>query len=477
MYRKEKKIPTILAFFLLFAVIGSIVIFNPASHQIDSKANPSVRPEDIHFTNVSDNSFTISWFTSSSTFGTVIMNDAGPASPAGRQSLLYLDDLDSDNVSRPRTTHFITVKNLKENSSYSVKVISGQSNCSSDENCPKFEQKTINHLTTASTLPAARGSIIAEDGKPQDNAIIYLTVGKSSFLAGKTDSSGLWVIPFNFLRTGDLLSRPNLADNDLVQIIAKISPDKKAEAVIDVKSIRQNLIIPPLQIGKSYNLIDLISKKDLLASLTSSNTLGVQTQTGNLNNISSTSTSKSIDILFPAFDDDTTTDNQPRFRGIGIAGKQLVLIVNSTSPQTARVTVGTDSTWSWRPSLPLEPGIHHLGLSGYDKDGSYISLTRRFIVLKSGEQVLGEATSSATLTPTTQPSPIITLIPVPSPTSTITLIPIASPTSIISPSIPIVSPSATPIIPPKTGSTNITLLILGGGASLLLAGLKFLLFP
>lgn len=469
MYRKEKKIPTILGLFILFIVIGSIVFLNPKSHQIGSKANPSLRPEDIHFANVSDNSFTVSWFSSSATTGTVTINDNG-------QSLLYLDDRDSDNISRPRTTHFITVKNLKENTSYSVRVISGESSCTIIENCPKFEQKTVNHLTTTNVLPAARGSIISEEGRLLDNAIVYLTIGKSSLLAGKTDSSGLWVIPFNLLRTGDMLSRPNLADNDLIQIIAKISTDKKAEAVVDVKSIRQNLIIPPLQIGKSYNLIDLISKKDLLAGLTSSNTLGIQTKNGNLSNISAASTSKSIDILFPASDDDTTSDNQPRFRGIGIPGKQIVLIVNS-SPQTARITTGADGAWSWRPSLPLDPGTHHLGLSGYDKDGSYISLTRRFIVLKSGEQVLGEATSSATLTPTTQPSPTITLIPISSPTPTITLIPVTNPTKVISPTTPISIPSSTPIIPPNTGSTNITLLILGGGASLLLIGLKFLLFP
>lgn len=477
MYHKEKKIPTILALLIIFIMIGGIVLFNPTSHQIGSKANPSLQPEDVHFSNVSDNSFTVSWFTTSATSGSVTINDIGPASATGRQSLLYLDDLDSDNISRPRTTHFLTIKNLTENSSYSVKVMSGDSSCSNVGNCPVFEQKTASHLTMTNTLPAARGSIISESGNPQDNAIVYLTVGKSALLAGKTDSSGLWVIPFNFLRTGDLLSRPILADNDLVQIIAKMSNDKKTEAVIDVKSIRQNLIIPPLQIGKSYNLIDLISKKDLLAGLTSGNTLGIQTKNVNSGNISSASTSKFIDILFPAVDDDTTSDTQPRFRGIGIAGKQLVLIVNSTSPQTARVTVGTDNTWSWRPSLPLEPGIHHLGLSGYDKDGTNVSLTRRFIVLKSGEQVLGEATSSAILTPTTQPSPTPTLIPLPSPTPTITLIPIASPTRTISPSIPVSSPSATPKIPPKTGSTNITLLILGGGASLLLVGLKFLLFP
>lgn len=463
MYRKEKRIPTILAFFILMLGFVSAALFNKSSYQIGSKASSSIRPEDVHFTNISDSSYTATWFTSTPATGTLTVNDNG-------HTVSYLEDADSDNIVRPRNTHFVTVKNLKENTLYQTKIISGDASCKVSENCPVSSQTTANRLNNAVSIPAAHGSITTSDGKPATDAIVYLTIGKSPPLANKTDSLGLWVISFNNLRTGDLLSRPNLSDNDIVQIVAKISPEEKAEAVTDVKSIRQNLTIPPLQIGKTYNLIDLISKKDLLAGLNSYNTLGIQTKNGSPNNISSATISNSINILFPLEDDDTTTDNQPRFRGIGPPGNQLIITVNS-APQTARINIASDGTWSWRPSYPLAPGTHHLGISGYDEKGNLLSLTRRFIVLKSGEQVLGEATASATLTPTINPSPTITLIPLPSAMPTITLIPIASPTNKAG------TASATPIIPPKTGSTQTTLILIGTGASLFLLGLKFLLFP
>lgn len=456
MYRKQKKIPTLLALLILFAGIGGVVFLNQTSHELGSKAQTVSSPQDIHFTNISDTSFTVSWFTETNSIGTALANDNG-------RRTSYFEDTDSDNIARPRNTHFVTVKNLKENTSYEVKIISGESNCRNPQNCPTFVQKTANRLSSPTNLPAARGSIITADDRPADNAVVFLTVGKSPPLSSKTDSLGLWVIPFNNLRTGDLLSKPTLSDNDIVQITAKTSPDKKAEAVTDVKSIRQNLNIPPLQIGKSYNFIDLISKKDLLAGLNkSSNALGIQTQIG--------TPTKTIDILFPSSDGDTTADSQPRFRGVGISGKQLIITVNSSAPQTARIIVASDGTWVWRPTNPLEPGTHHLGISGYDENGNYITLTREFIVLKSGEQVLGEATASATLTPTVNLSPTLTLIPLASPTPTITLVPIPSPTKSA-------TASATPVIPPKTGNTNVTFLLLGGGASLLLVGLKLLLFP
>lgn len=465
MYRNQKKIPTVLALIILFVAIGGIIFINQSSHQLNSNAQASNIPADIHFTNTSDDAFTVSWFTASATTGMVNVEDNG-------KKLSYLEDADNDNIARPRTAHFVTIKNLKENSSYPVKVISGDTGCRAASNCPTFTQMTANHITANISLPAARGSIIGEDNNPAGNAIVYLTIGKSAPLSGKTDSAGLWVIPLNNLRTGDLLGRPNLSDNDIVQIVAKVATDKKTEAITDVKSIRQNLTIPPLAIGKSYNFIDLISKKDLLAGLNStSNTLGIQTQIGSPNNILSTSTTKSIDILFPAADDDTTTDNQPRFRGIGPPGNQLIIVVNS-SPQTAKVIVGADGTWVWRPPVALEPGTHYIGVTGYDKNGNYISLTRRFIVLKSGERVLGEATASATLTPTVNISATPTLVLVPSPT--VTLVPVASPTG--NPTIPVGTASATSVIPPKTGSTDKTFLLLGAGGSLLLLGLKLILF-
>lgn len=456
MYRKERRIPTLLVCFILFTGVLGVVFLNKTTHQTDSKASVNFHPEDIHFTNISDSSFTVTWFTDSPTTGTLTVNDNG-------RNVSYPEDADSDNIIRPRTAHYATVKNLQENSSYQLKIISADPSCKISLNCPAFVQKTASRMLTNISLPAAKGSVISEDNKPATDAIVYLSVGKSSLLSGKTDSLGLWVIPFSNLRTSDLLTRPNLADNDIVQITAIVSPGKKAEAVSDVKSIRQNLTIPPLQIGKSYNFIDLISKKDMLASINKSNNiLGTQTQTGE--------TAKSIDILFPKYDDDTTTDNQPRIRGVAPAKSQLVIIVNS-SPQTAKISSSSDGTWNWRPPLPLEPGIHHLGVTGYDEKGNLINLTRRFIVLKSGERVLGEATASATLTPTVNPSPTITLIPLSSPTPAITLIPIASPT------VKAATLSATPIIPPKTGSTQTTVILMGAGASLLLLGLKLLVFP
>lgn len=246
-------------------------------------------------------------------------------------------------------------------------------------------------------------------------------------------------------------------------------PNQETTAVVDVKSIRQNPTLPVMIMGNSYNLINLISKKDILANLSNQNlkTLGIQAQPTKKPMIS-LPTRQKIDILFPAFDSDTTWDSRPRFRGIGIKGQELLITINST-PQVGKVQIGADGSWSWRPPQALSPGIHHLSIQGYDENGNLITVNRKFIVFKSGQQVLGEATPSASLTPAASPSATITPSPrPPSPTAILTSTPAPLATSI---------PTSPPSPPPRSGNQSATFILLGSAVGLFLLGTKFLLFP
>lgn len=449
MYRKEKRIPTLIAILLLLAGIGGALYLERSPTSLISQATPTQLPQDVHFTNITDNSFTVSWLTSEPTAGAVIAAGSG-------DKFTYLDDLDSDNIQRPRKVHFVTVKNLKENTSYSIKIITGSNRCIFDKFCPTYTQKTAISLDTNINFPPAHGTIMTSQDKPADGAIVYLVAPKSMPLSGLVDSSGLWVIPFNNLRGQDLSKIPEISDSDIVHITTVLSPIESSSAFIDIKSIKQNLTIPKMMMGNSYNFVNLESKKNLISPTIAQNVLGA-----------TTAPSAKVDILFPKKDGDTTPDGNPRLRGLGKPGSSLLITVNS-SPQTAKVTVGKDGTWVWRPPVKLDPGIHHLNISGYDEKGNLVTIKRRFIVLKSGESVLGESTPSGTLMPTTTTSPSPTLAlssPTPSPT--------VSPTLIPSPTILVALPTSEP---PRSGSNKPTLILLGTGLVILVAGLKFLIF-
>lgn len=478
MYRKEKRIPTILALLIIFLGVSGTVFFDKMATGFTTSANPGISPQEVHITDISDKSFTVSWLTAKSTTGSVVISN-------NAFSAIYLDDLDNDNISRPRTTHYISVKNLNEDTAYNVKIISGGSKCNSQEGCPIFTQKTPVRLPVFSSLPPVKGQIVTKENEPANTAIVYLMIGQSAPLSGRVDSSGLWVIPFHNLRSSDLTGQPDLADDNIVQITVKASMEETATAVTDVKTIRQNLTIPILQLGSSYNFINLESKKDLIAkNLNDRKILGAQTKTNTPtslppidNNISPT---KTIDILFPKQNGDSTIDNRPRLRGTGPKDTTLNITINST-PQTAKIRVGPDGIWSWSPPKTLTPGTHTVTIQGYDKKGNLISETKQFTVLKSGEGfILGEATASASLTPTVTATPGAATSPSPSITpaqTTVSPTVIPSPTILNSPTPTIFVPSSTPVPPPIGGNFQPALLLFGVSSTLLLIGAKLLLLP
>lgn len=466
MYRHVKKIPTILGVLIILSGIGAALYLDRFSQSLTSKAEENQIPTDIHFTNITDNSFTVSWMTQSAVTGGVSINN-------GFQKLTYLDDLDSDNVPRPRTTHLVTIKNLKEESSYDLKLISAGLGCSKSALCPAYTQKTGKKMDSKVDLPPLHGTIVNKDGNPAYGALVYLVAEKSSPLSGRVDTAGLYVLPLNNLRTADLAGRPNLEDHDILQISGFASLSDTTSAVTDIKSIRQNFTIPKMMLGNSYNFIDLISKIDIIAKTSNEYILGDATST-NPSAVSATASSKSaIEILFPKKNNDVTSDTRPRIRGIGTPGQQLLITVNST-PQTAKVTVGKDGVWYYRPGNDLPPGIHHLSVNGFDKKGKSITVNRTFMVLKSGEAVLGESTPSASLTPTNIPISTPTITPL-TPTVTPSVTPTTTPTTTPTPSV--FSSATISIQPPRSGNTTPTIFLGLWGLLLISAGLKFIFFP
>jgi len=455
MYRKQIKIPNILGMLFLFFVIGGIVYFDRSAHLNYSKAKTKIKAQDVHLTNITDNSFTVSWFTDIPTSGVINISN-------GSYSQTLLDDLDSDNIQRPRLTHHITAKNLKENTVYTIKLINNEYSI--------FTQKTAPKIASVYSLPPVRGTLLDMNNKPAEGAIVYLVVGKNLPLSGRVDSAGLWVIPLSNLRSQDFQTRIEPKDEDIIQITAKLTNDLVATAITDVKSIRQNFAIPPMTIGNSYNFTNLESKKDLIAKLNEQKILGTQTkiiptQIPTFAPQISNKKIQQIDLLFPANDGDTTTDNQPRIRGVGIPNKVISITINTT-PQSAQVTVDTDGTWFFRPLKPLAPGSHTVTIKGYDASGKLITIKRKFTILKSGESVLGEATASASLTP----SPTIMITPSIVTTPTIEPSPTLIPTS---------SPSPVPTISiteaPRSGNLETSLMFIGGGFLFILLGIKFFL--
>lgn len=484
MYRKERRIPTLLALFLLFSGLGIAVYVDRSSQSLQTSAGSGGVPSDIHISNISDRSFTVSWVTDIPSPGSVIVEHEG-----NRRTLL--DELDSDAVVRPRLTHAVTVHELTADTVYSVTVVSGK-RCNSTQ-CPVLTQKTARQQNPPSDLPPLRGTVQTADGRPAEGALVYVTVGQSLPLSSRSDSAGIWVIPMTNIRHQNLNDQLQLADSDVLQVSVKRASQETATAILDVKSVRANVSLPPFVFGNSYNLIDLLSKrKHILAQQEQQKTLGAATNRTGAAQSPETDTGV-LEILFPKKDNDTTTDFRPRFRGIGVPNTNIRISLDGDA-QAGNVKIGKDGTWNSRPTRDLSPGVHRITIRGVDRENKPVSLSRQFIVFKSGEQVLAESTPAGTLTPTLSP----TTAPVegtatPTPTgvlATPTVDASVSATPTFTPS-PTSSPSATPTTPPPTdvptvppvgepeapGGAVPTFLFAGAGIGLLVIAAALFVFP
>ena len=152
MYRKQQKIPTILAVSVILAIVTTVFFLDKKTFNNYSNASETGKAENVHFANISDNSFTISWLTSESSMGSIEVS-------ADKYKVSLLDDLDSDNVPRPRKTHYITVKNLDADTTYTVKIV-GKPKCDKPESCPIFIQKTGTSIPSPLSIPPIKRSLI-----------------------------------------------------------------------------------------------------------------------------------------------------------------------------------------------------------------------------------------------------------------------------------------------------------------------------
>lgn len=453
MYRKERKIPTLFAIFLIFSGIGVSFYLDNNFQNLTSKASPNPAPSEVHLTNITDNSITVSYLSDQPAIGAIIVSGENKNST-------QIDDSDKDGKSTPRNTHMFTIKDLQPENTYKITIISSTNNCNVIK-CPEFVQKTGLKLDKGLNLPPVSGQILDKNNKPVDEALIYLLIGRAAALSGRTDKSGMFVIPLNNLRNQDLLNRPDIEDNTIIQITIKRTASEYASVVTNIGLIKSNPKLAPIRLGNTYNYLNTLNSQN--PNILGNNTTVILTPTH-----PQIISKSGIDIIFPRYERDVTIDNNPKLRGIGIAGDKIRVTVQST-PQSGTVTVNNDGTWEFRPLTSLPAGNHKITITGKDKYGKTVTVSRNFVVLKSGEAVLGDATPSGTLELTLTPTQSATISATPTNTPSPTLTPTETPSPTPIPATP--EPA---IEPPRSGTTGWTRIFIGGGITLILLGIKLL---
>ena len=426
---QPKKIPTILGLLLVF---GAIMIFSLVYNKLTplmSRASVSQAPRDVVVSNVSDTTFSVSWITDTAMTGVITVEEVGGT------KFTSFDDRDqppSSTNDKPTintyTTHMVTVRSAKPETVYHVRILS-DSKVFQNGNAP-YEIRTGSALAgKGTTLEPAFGTVATSTDKPAEGAIIYVTPENGQVLSTLVTASGSWVIPLHLARTQNLQEYLTVSER-IVESITVQTADGDATAQTD--TLNDNPV-PAMVIGKNYDFRKIQAVAPTQQAPLASAVPAVLGDTS--------APSGTVALTQPA-EGTALSTALPLFTGTGVPNHQILLIIGMTNPYTDTAIVEADGIWRYTPKTALSAGKQSVTMTTTDAQNKSVAITHLFEILKSGTQVLGDATPSATIAPT------ITIDPTPVTTSTLAGEPI-----------------------PTTGSPLplISLLLLGGG--LLLSGI------
>lgn len=395
---QQRKIPTPIGIIL---VILSVLMFRYAFNSVTpllSRAKTTHAPQQVTISNITDTTFTVSWITREPATGAIILE--------GTPDVTIADDRQTMPGALPNgawTTHHVTARNLKADTSYSVRILSGGKPYG--DNASPYHIRTAPSITgTGSDIEPAYGQVTLPTNQPAEGAILYLTPKGAQTLSVLVKSSGSWVIPLNLIRTADLSAYLPRAERIDESIIVRHA-DGEATALTD--TLNDNPV-PAMTIGKSYDF------RKIQAMATPTRAIALAQTPPAKPTVLSAATSRQVAIVKPQ-QNAAIASNLPLIQGTGVPGKTVSLLIGITKPISASVTVGADGVWYFTPPKPLADGKQSVTITTTDANGKPVALTHTFQILKSGTQVLGEATPSATLTP----SPTISLQETPTPTATL----------------------------------------------------------
>ncbi len=399
------KIPTIVGIFLVVLLVGSFIVGSESYFRSSTNASGSILPANVQMTNISDTSFTVSWTTELPATGALSI-----ASPKISNQIIF-DDQDTGNttVTTPKkeaqgkyVAHSVTFRGAAADTEYALTILS-DSKKHLDNDKP-FKIHTAPTLTSVSgNLEPAYGTILTSTNQPVGGALVYITLEGGQTLSTETKPSGTWLIPLNLARTQDLTSFLPITER-MTESLTVRANGLETTALTDTLN---DSPVPDMTLGKTYDFRRSNAKAPGASPLALRPTPQPTNAAAAVLGVSTTKPTNTVSLVIPGQNAALPT-TLPLIQGTGIPGKTVSVIVGITNPMGGVASVGADGLWSYTPTKPLAPGKQSVTITTQDIHNKPIALTHSFEILKSGTQVLGDATPSATLTPTITLAPLST---------------------------------------------------------------------
>lgn len=430
--QKKKSVPTlflIIYLVIVFFGLNNFFLGKKFSNQ-STKAREKDNLDRIQIMNVTEKTASIYWQTRQKTSSWILFGE--------NENQLTKSAFDERDFKEGKTdffNHFVSLKNLKPGQTYYFVIVTPQG-IIKRKNKPFFFN-TKKQPSSGNTIKPLSGRVVNK--KNINDGVIILEIEGADPLGNYIKESGEWIIPLYYITrkgTADFL----IPDKD-THVKISILNGKHEKSEIKTLFGLLNSLPEEIILGKDYIFMEKGKEKVL-------------------SRMNEADKKKEIEIIFPK-ENSAIPGKKPLIKGIAKPEEKIKVYFDNPK-QIYEIYSDRDGIWQLSPFYDLLPGKHELKIVTKNFSGKEIEMRRSFIILKSGESVLGEATPSANISPTT---PVYI-----SPTS-IVFSPTPDYQSLIEPTISYLSPTLSS--PPVSGINYSMLIFLG--SILIIFGLGFVL--
>ncbi len=238
----DRRIPTLvgLAVLVIALISGTLLIGAPS--MFAPRATPETTPTRTKITNVTDNSFTVSFVTAEKTAGF-----AKYGTDANSLKSQSGDDRDQlTGTVGTYNTHHVSVRGLEQNTTYHF-VLGTGSGSTFDNNGSPFTVKTARRSGAPSAAKTIYGSVSGDNGAPADGAIVYVKLDGAGEMSSLVKNSGSWAVPLSNARTPDGSGYAPVTDeNKITLTVQGPQPTQSAELTATVKDAQP---VPAISLG------------------------------------------------------------------------------------------------------------------------------------------------------------------------------------------------------------------------------------
>lgn len=480
----KKRIPTIVGLVLLVVgVIGGVMFINQGTNFLP-RAAPEHVPQKVKITNLSESGFVVSWVTAEPSIGFIKYSD----NPINLSQTAKDDRDQLSGTQGEYRTHYISLQNLKPNTTYYFK-LGSQKEQLFDNNGQPFAISLPAATSDKPPADTAFGTILTAVDTPAEGAIIYLTIDGATPLSALVKQNGSWAANLALARMQTNLAAFATYDPETT-VINMLVQTNEGEPTTASTTTNNDQPVPTIIIGRSNvfnqsvaptpnptphpspeSSTDPTSASNHNASAPTASESTAASSKFNLAPLSADSSQSLTITTIPP--NGIISSLQPEFSGKAPPNASLIISVHSTTAYTANVVADQSGRWRWLVPGQLEPGNHTISIAYTDADGKVHNIQRDFTINPITLQQVDlayAATPAATPTPAPTPTPT----PTPTPKPTVTPAPTVTPTPTPTPRTTVATASAT-IVAGNVSESVLTILF---GIFLITIGLGYKrLFP